>query len=62
MNSPSSDTGKTTFLQNWMREINSGRFNGDDALACYVSVEEGKINGNLRDHRKEFDKYGLIIF
>jgi hypothetical protein len=32
-------TGKTTFLQNWMREINSGRFNGDKALACYVSVE-----------------------
>ncbi|MDR1637487.1 MAG: PD-(D/E)XK nuclease domain-containing protein [Treponema sp.] len=32
-------TGKTTFLQNWMREINSGRFNGGDAVACYVSVE-----------------------
>jgi hypothetical protein len=32
-------TGKTTFLQNWMREINSGQFNGDDALACYVIVE-----------------------
>jgi hypothetical protein len=32
-------TGKTTFLQNWMREINSGQFNGDEALACYVSVE-----------------------
>ncbi|MDR0597177.1 MAG: PD-(D/E)XK nuclease domain-containing protein [Treponema sp.] len=32
-------TGKTTFLQSWMREINSGRFNGDDAIACYVSVE-----------------------
>ncbi|MDR2096191.1 MAG: DNA/RNA nuclease SfsA [Treponema sp.] len=32
-------TGKTTFLQNWMREINSGRFNGGNALACYVSVE-----------------------
>jgi len=28
-------TGKTTFLQSWMREINSG----DDAIACYVSVE-----------------------
>ena len=28
-------TGKTTFLQSWMREINSG----DDAVACYVSVE-----------------------
>jgi hypothetical protein len=28
-------TGKTTFLQSWMREINAG----DEALACYVSVE-----------------------
>jgi hypothetical protein len=28
-------TGKTTFLQNWMREINVG----SEALACYVSVE-----------------------
>ena len=28
-------TGKTTFLQSWMREINTG----DEALACYVSVE-----------------------
>jgi hypothetical protein len=29
-------TGKTTFLQSWMREINSG----DDAVSCYVSVED----------------------
>jgi hypothetical protein len=28
-------TGKTTFLQSWMREINSG----DEAIACYVSME-----------------------
>ena len=28
-------TGKTTFLLSWMREINSG----DEAVACYVSVE-----------------------
>ncbi|MDR1905140.1 MAG: endonuclease NucS [Treponema sp.] len=28
-------TGKTTFLQSWMREINSG----DKAIACYVTVE-----------------------
>jgi len=28
-------TGKTTFLQSWMRDIN----NGGDAVACYVSVE-----------------------
>ena len=29
-------TGKTTFLQSWMREINSG----EEAVACYVSVED----------------------
>ena len=29
-------TGKTTFLKSWMREINSG----DDAVSCYVSVED----------------------
>ena len=28
-------TGKTTFLQGWMREINAR----DEAIACYVSVE-----------------------
>jgi hypothetical protein len=28
-------TGKTTFLHSWMREINAG----DEAIACYVSVE-----------------------
>ncbi|MDR0910550.1 MAG: PD-(D/E)XK nuclease domain-containing protein [Spirochaetaceae bacterium] len=28
-------TGKTTFLQSWMAEINSG----DEAIACYVSIE-----------------------
>jgi hypothetical protein len=28
-------TGKTTFLQSWMCEINAG----SEALACYVSVE-----------------------
>jgi hypothetical protein len=28
-------TGKTTFLQNWMRQINSG----DEAVSCYVSIE-----------------------
>ncbi|MDR1179201.1 MAG: ATP-binding protein, partial [Spirochaetales bacterium] len=32
-------TGKTTFLQSWMRQINSGQFSGGNALACYVSVE-----------------------
>jgi hypothetical protein len=29
-------TGKTTFLQSWAREINSG----EEAVACYVSVED----------------------
>jgi ASC-1-like (ASCH) protein len=28
-------TGKTTFLQSWMREINAG----DQAVSCYVTVE-----------------------
>jgi hypothetical protein len=28
-------TGKTTFLQSWMREINAG----DEALSCYVTLE-----------------------
>ncbi|MDR0823075.1 MAG: PD-(D/E)XK nuclease domain-containing protein, partial [Endomicrobium sp.] len=29
-------TGKTTFLQSWMKEINSG----NEAVSCYVSVED----------------------
>jgi hypothetical protein len=29
-------TGKTTFLQSWAREINAG----EEAVACYVSVED----------------------
>ncbi|MDR0876743.1 MAG: PD-(D/E)XK nuclease domain-containing protein [Treponema sp.] len=29
-------TGKTTFLQSWLREINAG----DEAVACYVSLED----------------------
>jgi hypothetical protein len=29
-------TGKTTFLQSWMREING---HGSEAIACYVSLE-----------------------
>jgi hypothetical protein len=29
-------TGKTTFLQSWVREINAG----SEAVACYVSVED----------------------
>jgi hypothetical protein len=31
-------TGKTTFLQSWMREINAA----GDAVACYVSVERAQ--------------------
>ena len=38
-------TGKTTFLQSWMREINSG----DEAIACYVSVERCQGFGNASD-------------
>jgi hypothetical protein len=52
-------TGKTTFLQSWAREINAG----EDAVACYVSVErcdrvsEAKeampaICGAVRDYAK----------
>ncbi|MDR1924374.1 MAG: hypothetical protein LBQ66_08365, partial [Planctomycetaceae bacterium] len=32
-------TGKTTFLKSWMRELNAG----DDVAACYVSIE--RCNG-----------------
>jgi len=32
-------TGKTTFLQNWAREINSG----GEAVACYISIERCQL-------------------
>jgi len=32
-------TGKTTFLQHWAREINSG----DEAAACYVTIERCQL-------------------
>jgi hypothetical protein len=32
-------TGKTTFLQSWTQEINSGAFSEEDAVACYVNIE-----------------------
>jgi hypothetical protein len=32
-------TGKTTFLQSWMREINSNPQTRDTTLACYVTIE-----------------------
>jgi len=31
-------TGKTTFLKSWMKEINAG----EEAIACYVSVERSQ--------------------
>jgi len=36
-------TGKTTFLQSWMQKIN----NGNDAVACYVSVERCQGIGDV---------------
>ena len=48
-------TGKTTFLQNWMREIN----NGGEALACYVSVE--RCQGVAEASRSMPAIYGAII-
>jgi hypothetical protein len=40
-------TGKTTFLQSWMREINAG----NEAISCYVSVErcQGVDRGGQSD-------------
>jgi len=38
-------TGKTTFLKSWIREINSG----DEAVACYVSVEDCQMVTNLQN-------------
>jgi len=38
-------SGKTTFLQSWMREINSS----DKAIACYVSVERCQDFPNADD-------------
>jgi hypothetical protein len=58
-------TGKTTFLQSWMREINAS----NDAIACYVSVEtcQGiaeaeRIMPTIRDAiRDAAEKNGLPI-
>jgi hypothetical protein len=36
-------TGKTTFLQSWMREINKGT----DSIACYMSVERCQGMGDI---------------
>jgi hypothetical protein len=32
-------TGKTTFLQSWMRELNSGVFTEEAVCACYINIE-----------------------
>jgi hypothetical protein len=58
-------TGKTTFLQSWMREINAG----DEALACYVSVErcqgltepEKAMPALCESIRKHAREYGLPV-
>jgi hypothetical protein len=47
-------TGKTTFLQSWMREINAG----DEALACYVSVERCQ---GLSDVERAIPTIGIAI-
>ncbi|MDR2056838.1 MAG: hypothetical protein LBP83_00860 [Dysgonamonadaceae bacterium] len=55
-------TGKTTFLQSWMREINAG----NEAIACYVTVERCQgiaeperampaINDAIRDAAEKID-------
>jgi len=55
-------TGKTTFLQSWMRKINKG----NDAVACYVSVERCQgitdierampaISNSIREHARQYD-------
>jgi hypothetical protein len=55
-------TGKTTFLKSWMREINAGT----EAISCYVSVERCQgitdvasamqaIYSAIRKHAKEHD-------
>ena len=55
-------TGKTTFLQSWMREINAG----GEAIACYVSVERSQgveeaerampaICSSIKENANKFD-------
>jgi hypothetical protein len=51
-------TGKTTFLKSWMREINSG----DKAVACYVSIEREYAAGRGRmDLFVEYNAYKYVI-
>jgi hypothetical protein len=47
-------TGKTTFLQSWMREINAG----EEAVACYVSVERCQ---GLSDAERAMPNIGIAI-
>ncbi|MDR3187566.1 MAG: ATP-binding protein, partial [Prevotellaceae bacterium] len=56
-------TGKTTFLQSWMREINAG----GEAMACYVSVEDcqniaAREEAMRTIHRAICDYAGLFKF
>jgi hypothetical protein len=48
-------TGKTTFLKSWMREINAG----EEAIACYVSVE--RCQGLLEIERAMPALYNAIL-
>jgi hypothetical protein len=58
-------TGKTTFLQNWAREINAGT----EAVACYVTIENcqgvpdpERAMPTIRDAVRSWaEKYGLPI-
>jgi hypothetical protein len=62
-------TGKTTFLQSWMREINTGGGGAAAPVACYVSVErcEGmpeveKAMPNIGEAVREWARrYGLPV-
>ncbi|MDR2642185.1 MAG: AAA family ATPase, partial [Planctomycetaceae bacterium] len=48
-------TGKTTFLKSWMREINAGK----EAIACYVSIE--RCQGLLEIERAMPALYSAIL-
>jgi hypothetical protein len=47
-------TGKTTFLQSWMREINAG----GEAIACYMSLKPCK---GITDDRQMLEKVKEIV-
>jgi hypothetical protein len=55
-------TGKTTFLQNWMREINAmAQTTEAGAIACYVSID-GTLISFLRQLRNGFAGRGVGKF